>query len=171
VTERRLFEDGRFHTPDTRARFCYESPRPAPESVDDDYPMILLTGRGTSAQWHTQTRTDKSSVLRKLYPADPYVEINPRDAHDLGILPRDRVRVTSRRGDLIARALVTSIVQPGQVFMPMHYAETNRLTLAVFDPYSRQPGYKACSVRVDALGHRAAAHSAGGTTRGPASYS
>jgi assimilatory nitrate reductase catalytic subunit len=40
-------------------------------------------------------------------------------------------------------------VQPGQVFMPMHYATTNRLTHAAFDPYSRQPAYKACAVRVD----------------------
>jgi anaerobic selenocysteine-containing dehydrogenase len=40
-------------------------------------------------------------------------------------------------------------VQPGQVFMPMHHPETNQLTFAAFDPYSRQPAYKGCAVRID----------------------
>jgi assimilatory nitrate reductase catalytic subunit len=59
------------------------------------------------------------------------------------------VRVSSRRGALVATAFVTPTVQPGHVFIPMHYATTNRLTLAVFDPYSRQPAYKACAVRLE----------------------
>ena len=106
----------------------------------------LLTGRGTSAQWHTQTRTAKSAVLRKLYAAQLYVEINPRDARRLRIEPDAFVRVASRRGSVIARAFITAAVQTGQLFMPMHYALTNHLTHPSFDPYSRQPNYKACAV-------------------------
>jgi len=79
------------------------------------------------------------------------VEINPRDAQQHGIAPGSSVRVASRRGELTARAHVTPTVSPGQIFIPMHYAETNRLTLAAFDPYSRQPSYKACAVRVEAV--------------------
>jgi assimilatory nitrate reductase catalytic subunit len=108
----------------------------------------LLTGRGTSAQWHTQTRTGKSAVLRQLHPENIYVEINPRDAARLGIRPQQMVEVRSRRGKLTARAFVTGTVQPGHVFIPMHYEETNRLTFPSFDPYSRQPSYKACAVAV-----------------------
>ena len=78
--ERRLFEDGRFYHPDGRARFVFDEPRPLPEPPDAAFPFQLLTGRGSAAQWHTQTRTAKSDVLRKLYPRDPYVEINPADA-------------------------------------------------------------------------------------------
>ena len=147
-TERRLFEDGAFYHTDERARFIFEAPGEMPEVTDELYPFILLTGRATSSQWHTQTRTGKSLVLRKLYPSQIYVEINPADAHRLGIAANQRVRVASRRGRLVATAFITSTVQPGQMFIPMHYAATNELTFPAFDPYSRQPGYKACAVSV-----------------------
>ena len=146
--ERRLFEDGRFFHADGRARFLFEDPRPLPEPPSERYPFLLLTGRGTAAQWHTQTRTAKSAVLRKLYPNEVYVEINPADARSLGIRSHGRVEVRSRRGRIVATAFVTRSVQPGHLFVPMHYAVTNQLTDAVFDPYSKQPSYKACAVDV-----------------------
>jgi assimilatory nitrate reductase catalytic subunit len=146
--ERRLFEDGQFFTPDRRARFVCEVPAAMPEPPDADHPFLLLTGRGTSTQWHTQTRTGKSDVLRKLHPSRIYAEIHPDDASRLGILPGSRVRIRSRRGELVADALPTASVQPGQIFLPMHFEETNRLTAEVFDPISRQPAYKACAVSV-----------------------
>ena len=144
--ERRLFENGRYYHPDGRARFLYEDPRPLPEPPNDRFPLLLLTGRGSAAQWHTQTRTAKSAVLRKLYPAQVYVEINPIDAKSRGIATSDAVHVESRRGRITATAFVTRSVQAGHLFVPMHYDATNRLTDAVFDPYSKQPSYKACAV-------------------------
>ena len=146
--ERRLFADGRFHHPDGRARFVFDTPTPNPEPPDADYPVVLLTGRGTASQWHTQTRTAKSAVLRRLYPSGPYAELNPRDAAAWGIAAGDPVRIASRRGGLVAAAVLTAAVQRGQVFVPMHDAQTNRLTFPAFDPHSRQPSYKACAVRV-----------------------
>jgi assimilatory nitrate reductase catalytic subunit len=119
-----------------------------PEPPSENYPLLLLTGRGTAAQWHTQTRTSKSAVLRKLYPPGVYLEINPADARKANIKPNDRVIVQSQRGAIGAKAFVTHAVQPGQVFIPMHYDEVNQLTLAHFDPHSRQPSYKDCAVRV-----------------------
>jgi assimilatory nitrate reductase catalytic subunit len=59
--------------------------------------------------------------------------------------------VESRRGKLKARVSATHVVKPGQVFVPMHYAEMNQLTFPAFDPYSRQPSYKHCAVRVRKL--------------------
>jgi anaerobic selenocysteine-containing dehydrogenase len=147
--ERRLFEDGRFFTLDRRARFLFENPRRAPELPDEDYPFFLMTGRGTSSQWHTNTRTAKSDVLRKLYPKDCYVEINPRDALRLRIQKHAMVEISSRRARILARAFVTPTVQPGQLFIPMHYSEVNRLTFPAFDFYSRQPSYKACAVKIE----------------------
>ena len=144
--QRRLFEDRKFYHADGKAKFLFEAPRAMPEPVNDDYPFILLTGRGTSSQWHTQTRTSKSDVLRKLYPKNAYVEINPADANRLGIRPDDQVNVASRRGNITVKAVLLASVQPGQLFMPMHYASTNHLTADAFDPYSRQPSYKACAV-------------------------
>src|SRR5690606_12772016 len=73
------------------------------------------------------------------------------DATELHIAHGDVVRVESRRGSLDATALVTSTVQPGQVFVPMHYAATNRLTFPAVDPHSRQPSYKYCAVRLRPL--------------------
>ncbi len=111
--ERRLFEDGRFFHADGRALFLFDAPRAMPEMPDAGYPFVLLTGRGTSSQWHTNTRTGKSDVLRKLYPANAYVEINPRDAERLGIAPNSRVTVASRRAAIAATAFVTETVRPG----------------------------------------------------------
>ena len=147
-SERRLFEDGRYWHADGRARLFFEMPRPLPEPPTDRFPLILLTGRGSAAQWHTQTRTSKSAVLRKLYPARIYVEVNPADARERGIGTNDSVHVESRRGRIAVTAFVTRSVQPGHLFIPMHYADTNRLTDAVFDPYSKQPSYKACAVQL-----------------------
>jgi assimilatory nitrate reductase catalytic subunit len=146
--ERRLFENGRFYHADGRARFIFEAPRAMPEPPNQNYPLVLLTGRGSAAQWHTQTRTAKSAVLRKLYPKAIYLELNPADARGLGVAPNDWVLVESQRGRIRAKAFVTPLVQPGHVFLPMHYDLVNQLTDAVFDPYSRQPSYKACAVRV-----------------------
>jgi assimilatory nitrate reductase catalytic subunit len=150
--QRRLFEDGHFFHEDGRARLLFEEPRPLPEAPNDRYPFILLTGRGSASQWHTQTRTSKSPVLAKLSPSGPFAEVNPADAKRLGIRANERVIITSQRGRIRVRAFLTNAVQPGQVFVPMHDESTNRLTDAVFDPYSKQPAYKACAVCIEKTG-------------------
>jgi anaerobic selenocysteine-containing dehydrogenase len=147
--QRRLFENGRFYHTDERARFVFEKPRPLPELPNARFPFVLLTGRGSVAQWHTQTRTSKSAVLEKLSPSGPFAEVNPTDAKRLGIAANDRIIITSQRGRIRVRAFLTNAVQPGQVFVPMHDESTNRLTDAVFDPYSKQPAYKACAVHIE----------------------
>jgi assimilatory nitrate reductase catalytic subunit len=150
-TQRRLFEDGRFFHADGKARLLFEAPRPLPEPTNDRYPFTLLTGRGSSSQWHTQTRTGKSPVLRRLYPREVYVEISPVDARALGIEPNEVISVVSRRASIQVRAFVTHSVRPGELFVPMHYDTVNKLTFPAFDPYSRQPSYKACAVAVRRL--------------------
>ena len=146
--QRRLFSDGQFFHSNGRAKFVFSEPTKMPEPPSEQYPFILLTGRGTASQWHTQTRTRNSDVLRKLYPNQIYVEMNPQDAARDSIKPNDLIFVESQRGRLKARVFVTQSVQPKQLFIPMHYEETNRLTDAVFDPHSSQPSYKCCAVRV-----------------------
>ena len=147
-SQRRLFEDGKFFHPDGKARFLFEDIKPLPEEVDSQYPFVLLTGRGTSSQWHTQTRTGKSAVLRKMYPQEVYVEINPEDALRLSIQDGQWVYVSTRRAEVKARALVMPSVKEGNIFMPMHYDTTNHLTLPSFDSYSHQPSYKMSAARV-----------------------
>ncbi len=149
--ERRLFGDGLFFTPDQRAKFIFEAPKPMPEKPDDDYPLLLLTGRGSASQWHTQTRTKKSAVLRTLYPQNIYVELSASDAKKLGVKANQRVKIASRRGEVIAKAVISNSVKAGQIFVPMHYETVNQLTFPSFDPYSKQPSYKACAVKVEAI--------------------
>jgi assimilatory nitrate reductase catalytic subunit len=146
--ERRLFADGRFYHPDGRAKFLFEGPRPLPEPPGPGFRFQLLTGRGSAAQWHTQTRTAKSDVLRKLYPRDPYVEVHPDDAGPLGLKTGRWAVVETRRGSATVRAFVTPTVPAGHLFLPMHDQSTNRLTFPAFDPESRQPAYKACAARL-----------------------
>ncbi len=144
--QRRLFSDKQFYHPNGKAKFHYEAVKPLPEPSDNAFPFTLLTGRGTSAQWHTQTRTGKSKVLQALYPKHCYVEINPKDAHELGIESNSMVTLKSRRASIEATAFITPTVSPGQVFLPMHYSEVNQLIQDVFDPYSSQPNYKHSAV-------------------------
>ena len=150
-SERRLFEDGKFFHEDGKARFLFEEPRQVAEPTNDEFPFVLLTGRGTSAQWHTGSRTNKSDVLRSLAPTRCYIEMNPADAARLGIAPNSKVEISSRRASMTATAFVTATVEPGQLFVPMHYSEVNRLTYPSFDPHSRQPSYKHCAVTVKPL--------------------
>jgi assimilatory nitrate reductase catalytic subunit len=149
LRERRLLTDGKFFHADGKAKFIFDLPRPVAEPTDAEFPFVLLTGRGTSAQWHTNTRTGKSAVLRTLYPANAYVEINPADAERLGIAPNSEVSIASRRAQVKCAAFITPTVQPGQIFIPMHYGIANQLTRSEFDPHSRQPSYKYCAVRVE----------------------
>jgi assimilatory nitrate reductase catalytic subunit len=148
--ERRLFEDGKFHTPDGKARILFTAPTANPEPTDEEFPFTLLTGRGTSSQWHTLTRTGKSKLLGRLAPSGVYAEIHPRDAKRLGVEANGTLAIRSRRGEIRVSAYIAPTVQPGHVFLPMHYPEVNLLTHPSFDPHSRQPNYKACAVAVAA---------------------
>jgi len=147
--ERRLFADGRFFTPGSKACLLFDPPRPVAELPGEAFPFILLTGRGTSAQWHTNTRTGKSAVLRSLYPPHPYVEVHPDDLARLQLKAQEQICVVSRRARIKCTAVASLAVQPGQVFIPMHYAVTNQLTQAEYDPHSRQPSYKYGVVRLE----------------------
>ncbi len=149
--QRRLFENGKFYHSNGKARFLFSAPaQKLAEEPCKDYPFILLTGRGTSSQWHTQTRTQSSDVLRKLYPHEVYVEMHPRDAEKIGIKDREKALISSRRGQIYAQVYLAPTMQEGQLFLPMHYREVNQLTHASFDPFSRQPSYKASAVNITA---------------------
>ncbi len=148
LTYRRLFEDGIFFHEDRKAKFLYEEILPYPEEITIDYPFILITGRGSISAWHTHTRTGKVPLLAKQLPKEPYIEINLKDAQKLGIEDNSLVEVSSRREKIIARAVIGEKSKAGEVFMPMHYKETNTLTFPIFDEYSREPGYKFAAVKI-----------------------
>jgi anaerobic selenocysteine-containing dehydrogenase len=153
VTASRLYEDGKFQTADGRARLICANWEPFPEQPNRAYPLVLNTGR-TVEHWHTRTKTREVPILEHLSPAS-WLEMNPRDARDLGLRSHDRVDIVSRRGSVRGVELrLTEIIAPGQVFMPFHYFETNvnDVTQSAFDPVSREPNYKQCAVRVERTG-------------------
>ena len=148
AVERRLFADGEFFTPDRRARFVFEAPVAPVERHNAAHPLTLITGRGSASQWHTETRTGKSAVLRALAPEGLWVDIHPDDAASRQITVGDEVVVSTARGSVAARAQVTTAVGVGTIFLPMHHPGVNALTFPSFDPQSRQPSYKHCVAQV-----------------------
>lgn len=145
----RLYGDAQFNTEDGRARlFVVKSERP-PEEPSAEYPFLLNTGR-TVEHWHTRTKTARVPILERAAP-EAWVEINPADANRLGIENHDWLSLESPRGRVDrVRARVTSIVAPGQLFMPFHFAEAsaNQLTLDAACPISREPNFKQAAVRI-----------------------
>ena len=149
----RLYVDGKFQTPDGRAKLFAAEWEPYPEQPSEAFPFVLNTGR-TVEHWHTRTKTKEVKILERMAPT-AWLEMNPRDARRLGLKPHDLVTVVSPRGRIENLELrITEIVAPGQVFMPFHYEEknSNRLTQSAFDPISREPNYKQAAVRVDNSG-------------------
>jgi anaerobic selenocysteine-containing dehydrogenase len=134
--------------PRGRGRFTAVDFRPSAELPDDEYPFILSTRR-VLYHWHGGTMTRRSQ-LDHIYP-EATVEINPQDAARLGVVKDSRMRVSSRRGSIVVKAIVTERSPEGMVFIPFHFAEAaaNELTLDARDPQAKIPDYKVCAVRVE----------------------
>ncbi|MFL5749317.1 MAG: molybdopterin oxidoreductase family protein, partial [Chloroflexota bacterium] len=135
---------------------------PPPEEPDDEYPLLLTTGRVTH-HFHTRTKTGRSPALNAAAPA-AFVELNRADAERLGIEEDALVEVRSRRGKVVVPARLTGI-EPGVAFIPFHYGDdmddgpptaANRLTLSGWDAVSKQPHFKYAAISVKAVGADAA---------------
>jgi len=123
---------------------------PPAELPDDEYPMLLGTGR-VLFHWHGGEMTRRSKGLLEIYP-HALIEVNEDDAAKLDLGENKRVRVSSRRGSIEAEALVTDRVPPGMVYANFHFPEAsaNELTIAALDPIAKIPEYKVCAVKVEA---------------------
>jgi len=140
---------GPFYFPDGKARFNVAEYTPPTEETDDDYPIILTTGRVVS-QFLSGTQTRRIGPLVDQYP-EPRTEMHPRLAEQLGVADGDWVTTESRRGTCTLKAQVVSTIRPDTVFIPYHWAgakSANQLTISAQDPISKIPEYKVCAVRV-----------------------
>ena len=124
---------------------------PPSERPDEDYPFIFTTGR-VLYHWHGGTMSRRSHGLEEAYP-EARVELNPIDARALGIAEGDMVRVSSRRGEVRAKAEVVDRTGRGVVFMTFHFKEAaaNLLTNTALDPVAKIPELKVCAVNVTKL--------------------
>jgi len=125
--------------------------KPPAEEPDADYPMFLTTGR-SFVHYHSGTMTRVSPSLNREMTTG-YVEISPTDARNLGIKDGERIKVSSRRGEIQVKAKISRKVDRGVVFIPFHFAEAaaNILTNPAYDPVAKIPEYKACAVKVEKL--------------------
>jgi len=154
--EQRLYTDGKFQTPNGKANLIPVRFFNNNECPDDDYPFWLNSGRIVE-HFHTRTRTGKIGNINKFSPT-PYMEINPDAAAEMGIENMQYVRMVSRRGDAVVMAQLTQRVARDMVFVPFHYHDcVNRLTLGLLDPYSRQPAFKQCAIRIEHVDQEEAA--------------
>jgi len=152
----RLFANGRFYTPDGRARFSDLPPSKdeIPVITNPRYPLILTTGR-IRDQWHTMTKTGKVNKLRQ-HIDGPFLQIHPEDAAVRGIEEGDVVTIENERGETRVRARVMDSVRKRVVFLPMHWGKiltsdlvrANNLTSQRVDPISKEPDFKFSAVEV-----------------------
>ncbi len=140
----------RFATANGRARFHRVDHRATAEEPDQDYPLVLTTGR-VMAQYQSGTQTRRVASLNAADP-EAFCEVNADMAKTLGVGQGDMVRVTSRRGSAVARARLTRTIRLDTVFMPFHWGGAgcaNLLTSVLRDPVSGIPEYKVCAVHIE----------------------
>ena len=132
-----------------KAEFQAVDYRPSAELPDNDYPLILSTGR-TLYHYNsgTQTRRDPGPVAKQ---RGNFIEISKRDAKIYGLQHGDRVKVSSRRGEVEAEAWISPRVRFGCIWMPMHFAESraNLLTNDAGDSVTGTGEYKVCAVAIE----------------------
>jgi assimilatory nitrate reductase catalytic subunit len=147
----RMFLD-RFATPDGRARFHPVEYRTAAEEPDDEYPLYLSTGR-VMAHYQSGSQTRRIAALRCAQP-QPFVEIHPAVAKNLGITEKQQVRVTTRRGSALMIARISKGIRMDTIFTPFHWGGdgcANLLTNPALDPVSKMPEFKVCAARVEKI--------------------
>ncbi|HSM31583.1 MAG TPA: formate dehydrogenase subunit alpha [Woeseiaceae bacterium] len=144
-----IFGSG-FPTASGRARIVPTDLTPADEMPDEDYPMILTTGR-LLEHWHTGAMTRRASTLDELEP-EAVACLAPRDIERLQLRPGDFIKVSTRRGEITLRVRLDREVAEGTVFIPFCYTEAaaNLLTNPELDPFGKIPEFKFCAARVDA---------------------
>ncbi|HLK17137.1 MAG TPA: molybdopterin dinucleotide binding domain-containing protein, partial [Fimbriimonadaceae bacterium] len=145
----RLFEKGKFYTADGKAHFNVVNYRPSAEEPDEEYPVLLTTGRVVS-QYLSGTQTRRIGDLVDQCP-EPYVEIHPSLADTYGISADGWMKVESRRGSVTLKAKVVTTIRPDTIFIPYHWPgkrAANNLTIRALDPRSKIPEFKRACVRL-----------------------
>ena len=154
----------KFPTPTGRARFVPADLISADERPDEEYPMVLITGRQLE-HWHTGAISRRASVLDYIEP-EPVASVHPLDLDELGVAPGATITVESRRGRVSLYARADDGTPRGAVFVPFCYYEAaaNMLTNPVLDPFGKIPEFKYCAIRVTSGGPAPARLSFGGGT-------
>ncbi len=142
-----IIKEKKFFTKDNRANIHFVENKLLSEKRSLEYPFLLITGR-TRDQWHSGTKTNLLSKLKK-YKPNSYIEINELDAQKLEIKNDDKVKVSTKRGVLVLTALVTKNINKGVVFVPISERKINYLTNDLVDSLSEQPDYNHNATKLE----------------------
>jgi len=140
---------GPFYHPDGKARFNVARYTPPAEETDEEFPLMLTTGRVVS-QFLSGTQTRRIGPLVDMYP-EPRIEVHPSLADRLGLAQGDWATAETRRGRLTLKTQVVRTIRPDTIFVPYHWPgrrSVNQLTIAAQDPISKIPEFKVCAVRL-----------------------
>jgi formate dehydrogenase major subunit len=139
-----------FPTPSGKARLVAAKSIPADEQPDEEFPMVLITGRQLE-HWHTGSMTRRASVLDAIEPV-AVVYVNQQDLEGLGIEAGGEIIARSRRGEIRAFARPDGALKKGEVFIPFcyHEAAANLLTNEALDPFGKIPEFKFCAIKLEA---------------------
>ena len=139
-----------FPTPSGRAKLVAAKSIPADEQPDDEYPLVLITGRQLE-HWHTGSMTRRTEVLDAIEPV-PVIYVNQEDLAAIGVEAGSEIVARSRRGKIRAYARPDSALKRGEVFIPFcyHEAAANLLTNEALDPFGKIPEFKYCAVKLQA---------------------
>jgi formate dehydrogenase major subunit len=139
-----------FPTANGRAKLVAAKSIPPDERPDDEYPLILITGRQLE-HWHTGSMTRRASVLDAIEPV-PVIYVNAEDLKNLGVAAGDEIVARTRRGEIRAYARPDAALKKGEVFIPFcyHEAAANLLTNEALDPFGKIPEFKYCAIRLEA---------------------
>jgi len=151
----------RFHHADGRARFHSVAPVAPPTVTDEDFPLVLTTGR-VLAQFLSGNQTMRIEAQQVLEP-EPFVEVHPSTAAVAGLIAGEPAVLVSRQASVEVAWRVNPDLREDTLFMPYHWPECNRLVAADLDPISKIPGFKYTPVSL-APTCEAAAHSANAST-------
>jgi formate dehydrogenase major subunit len=153
-----------FPTPTGRGLFVPADIIHAAERPDEEYPMVLITGRQLE-HWHTGSMTRRASVLDNIEP-EPVASIHPLDLARVEVEPGETITIESRRGKISLYARADDGIPRGSVFVPFCYYEAaaNMLTNPVLDPFGKIPEFKYCAVRLSKGGPTPIHSSFGGGT-------
>jgi assimilatory nitrate reductase catalytic subunit len=149
----RLWEDKKFATPDGRAHFNPVPYKPPSEVTDDEFPVVLTTGRVVS-QYLSGTQTRRIGKLVGIIP-EPLLEIHPELAAKYNIRQRELVKVSTRRASAEFPANIVETIRKDTVFVPYHWPgnkSANQLTIGTLDPISKIPEFKVCACKLEPLG-------------------
>ncbi len=138
-----------FPTGNGKAKLVAAKSIPADEQPDEEFPLILITGRQLE-HWHTGSMTRRAAILDAIEPV-PVIYVNSQDLDNLGVEPGAEIIARTRRGEIRAYARPDGALKQGEVFIPFcyHEAAANLLTNEALDPFGKIPEFKFCAIKLE----------------------